>query len=80
MEHPSTTKRIRLIQVRISFCQVNGDKCVGSFFALLFWHILTLAFAVKPIFIPALQCRLECKAGYVAQRKPLITCVNGEYE
>ena len=43
MEHPSTTKRIRLIQVRISFCQVNGDKCVGSFFALLFWHILTLA-------------------------------------
>ena len=27
----------------------------------------------------ALQCRLECKPGYVAQRKPLITCVNGEY-
>ena len=28
---------------------------------------------------PALQCRLECEPGYVAQRTPLITCVNGEY-
>ena len=27
----------------------------------------------------ALQCRLECESGYVAQRTPLITCVNGEY-
>ena len=27
----------------------------------------------------ALQCRLECEPGYVAQRTPLITCVNGEY-
>ena len=27
----------------------------------------------------ALQCRLECESGYVAQRAPLITCVNGEY-
>ena len=27
----------------------------------------------------ALQCRLECQSGYVAQRTPLITCVNGEY-
>ena len=30
-------------------------------------------------YISALQCRLECEAGYVAQRTPLITCVNGEY-
>ena len=29
--------------------------------------------------IPALQCRLECDPGYVAQKTPLITCVNGEY-
>ena len=28
----------------------------------------------------ALQCRLECEPGYVAQRVPVITCVNGEYE
>ena len=28
---------------------------------------------------PALQCRLECDSGYIAQRTPLITCVNGEY-
>ena len=28
---------------------------------------------------PALQCRLECESGYIAQRTPLITCVNGEY-
>ena len=27
----------------------------------------------------ALQCRLECDSGYVAQRTPLITCVYGEY-
>ena len=27
----------------------------------------------------ALQCRLECESGFVAQRTPLITCVNGEY-
>ena len=31
-------------------------------------------------FLLALQCRLECEPGYVAQRVPLITCVNGEYE
>ena len=30
-------------------------------------------------FFLALQCRLECEPGYVAQRTPLITCVNGEY-
>ena len=29
--------------------------------------------------LSALQCRLECQPGYVANRKPLITCVNGEY-
>ena len=29
--------------------------------------------------LSALQCRLECGPGYVANRKPLITCVNGEY-
>ena len=28
---------------------------------------------------PALQCRLECEPGFVSQRSPLITCVNGEY-
>ena len=28
----------------------------------------------------ALQCWLECEPGYVAQRVPLITCVDGEYE
>ena len=27
----------------------------------------------------ALQCRLECEPGYVAQHAPVITCVNGEY-
>ena len=32
----------------------------------------------KSLFL-ALQCRLECEPGYVAQRTPLITCVNGEY-
>ena len=31
-------------------------------------------------FISALQCRLECDSGYISQRTPLITCVNGEYE
>ena len=31
------------------------------------------------IIFSALQCRLECESGYVAQRTPLITCVNGEY-
>ena len=30
-------------------------------------------------FFSALQCRLECETGFVAQRTPLITCVNGEY-
>ena len=28
----------------------------------------------------ALQCRLECEPGYIAQRTPLVTCVDGEYE
>ena len=28
----------------------------------------------------ALQCRLECESGYVAQKTALITCVKGEYE
>ena len=27
----------------------------------------------------ALQCRLECRPGYISPRTPLITCVNGEY-
>ena len=27
----------------------------------------------------ALQCWLECEPGYVAQRVPLITCVDGNY-
>ena len=27
----------------------------------------------------ALQCWLECEPGYVAQRVPLITCVDGQY-
>ena len=27
----------------------------------------------------ALQCWLECEPGYVAQRVPLITCVDGHY-
>ena len=30
--------------------------------------------------VSALQCRLECESGYVAQKTPLITCVKGEYE
>ena len=37
-----------------------------------------LAKIIKTLF-SALQCRLECQSGYVAQRTPLITCVNGEY-
>ena len=52
--------------------------------------ILTNAFLTQPEtqgmenrklmdFFPALQCRLECDPGYVAQKTPLITCVNGEY-
>ena len=52
--------------------------------------ILTIAFLTQPEtqgmelrklmdFFPALQCRLECDPGYVAQKTPLITCVNGEY-
>merc|ERR1719270_1230510 len=28
----------------------------------------------------ALQCRLECEAGYISQKTPLITCVDGIYE
>ena len=37
-----------------------------------------LLFQLNGFFL-ALQCRLECEPGYVAQRTPLITCVNGEY-
>ena len=29
--------------------------------------------------ISAIQCRLECEPGFVAQHTPLITCVNGQY-
>ena len=35
---------------------------------------------VLEITFSALQCRLECESGYVAQLTPVITCVNGEYE
>ena len=28
----------------------------------------------------ALQCRLDCDAGYVSQRPPIISCVDGRYE
>ena len=38
-----------------------------------------IPFQAQRIEFPALQCRLECESGYVAQRTPLITCVNGEY-
>ena len=31
-------------------------------------------------FPTALQCRLDCSAGYVSQWAPLVTCVNGRYE
>ena len=34
---------------------------------------------VSPCHASALQCRLECDSGYVAQQTPLITCVKGEY-
>ena len=28
----------------------------------------------------ALQCRLDCDPGYVAQKTPIITCVKGRYQ
>ena len=46
------------------------------------WHaelkIMSFFSKLKSAF-SALQCRLECESGFVAQRTPLITCVNGEY-
>ena len=37
-------------------------------------NILQAAFSDK------LQCRLECESGFISQKPPLITCINGEYE
>ena len=31
-------------------------------------------------FTSALQCRLHCDSGYVSQKTPIVTCVDGEYE
>ena len=31
-------------------------------------------------FLSALQCRLDCHAGYVAHKTPIITCVKGSYQ
>ena len=35
---------------------------------------------LRDIFFLALQCRLDCDPGYVSQRAPIITCVDGRYE
>ena len=53
-------------RIRVSMAKVFIFSC------------LELVNFIKTSF-PALQCRLECESGYVAQRTPLITCVNGEY-
>ena len=53
---------------RWRICQVFIFSSLESRNSVIWWNPF-----------PALQCRLECEAGYVAQRTPLITCVNGEY-
>ena len=53
-----------------------GAKMAAKYNCVL---ILVMSLDRSQMIISALQCRLECEAGYVAQRTPLITCVNGEY-
>ena len=53
---------------RWRICQVFIFSSLDSRNSVIWWNPF-----------PALQCRLECEPGYVAQRTPLITCVNGEY-
>ena len=65
LEHPSLMKTLSPTQVK----KFTFSWTIGS-------ELFKLSLK---IFISALQCRLECEPGYIAQRKPIITCVNGVY-
>ena len=43
-------------------------------------ELLHLRKSSEKCFFLALQCRLDCDPGYVSQRPPIITCVDGRYE
>ena len=43
-------------------------------------ELLHLRKSSEKSFFLALQCRLDCDPGYVSQRPPIITCVDGRYE
>ena len=45
-----------------------------------FDELLHLRKSSERYFFSALQCRLDCDPGYVSQRPPIITCVDGRYE
>ena len=53
-----------------------GAKMAAKYNCVL---ILVMSLDRSQMIISALQCRLECEPGYVAQRTPLITCVKGKY-
>ena len=36
--------------------------------------------SINCVLSTALQCRLDCDAGYVSDRPPVVTCVDGKYE
>ena len=61
-----------------SFLDEDAQSYRGEEFAK-FSYCLSRNLVIWWNLFPALQCRLECEPGYVAQRTPLITCVNGEY-
>ena len=64
--HPSWTKMRSHTQVSFWLLYTFLDS---RLFKLLCYFLI----------FSALQCWLECEPGYVAQRVPLITCVNGKY-
>ena len=54
-------------------------KKVLSLTQVSFWIFDISRFLDFQNIFSALQCWLECDPGYVAQRVPLITCVDGQY-
>ena len=54
-------------------------KKVLSLTQVRFWIFDISRFLDFQNIFSALQCWLECDPGYVAQRVPLITCVDGQY-
>ena len=71
---PSWTRKHSHIRVSLA---TNIESTKSSYF--LAWKPEEGKSVIWSNLFPALQCRLECEPGYVAQRTPLITCVNGEY-